>query len=396
MAVNRTGRGWLALILALACAPLTAQTMSLEEAGARNPAAGYLPRHAGERVVVRGVVNSVAFHFPDHTLLSIEDGKSGAVVRVQRDDARLDPFRPGDEVQVDGVIDTVAGMPVIVPSAIARVGQKPAPAPAEVSLDDLIGFRYAGRLVRTRVETVSASSTANGAYLNVEAPERFLVFLPRTANQPAVLAGLENRASVQVTGVAFQYCPRPPFNHNFQLLVQDPAYIVPLPRGWLPPAVALASAILIVLLIAFFVWSRERRIRKQRERLRKTYHLGEEILAASSAEFIVLRLREALPEILRITGAQLFVHNRAGNTLDSAAAEGERSISVPAAIPAGSRSPAVAWCFQFNSALAIPDPARSPFTVSAAALPADAVARTTIAPPRACSASAGFVAALSM
>jgi len=30
------------------------------------------------------------------------------------------------------------------------------------------------------------------------------------------------------------------------------------------------------------------------------------------------------------------------------------------------------------------------------ALPADAVARTTIAPPRACSASAGFVAALLM
>src|SRR6266446_8908116 len=39
---------------------------------------------------------------------------------------------------------------------------------------------------------------------------------------------------------------------------------------------------------------------------------------------------------------------------------------------------------------------RRPFTVSAAALPADAVARTTTAPPRACSASAGFVAALSM
>ena len=35
-------------------------------------------------------------------------------------------------------------------------------------------------------------------------------------------------------------------------------------------------------------------------------------------------------------------------------------------------------------------------TVSAAALPADAVARTTTAPPRACSASAGFVAALLM
>jgi CheY-like chemotaxis protein len=364
MAGIRTGRDKLALILALACAQLAAETpLSLEEVGARDAASEFRPKHAGERVVIRGIVNSVAFHFPDHTLLAIEDGSHGAILRVARDDLRLEPFRPGDDLQVEGRIEAADGMPVVVPASIVKHGVKPAPAPVEVPVANLVGFRYLGRLVRTRASTLMVGDTANGAYLSVEAPDRFVVFIPRTPSQPAVLARLEKGDSVQVTGIAFQYCARPPFNRNFQLLAQDPAYIVPLPRGWFPPTVALASAILIVLMIAFFVWSRERRVRKQRERLRKTYHLGEEILGATSPESIVQRLREALPEILRITGARLFVHNRAGNTLDSVAMEGDKPVSFPAALPAGDRSPAAAWCFHYNAALAIPDPSRSPFTV---------------------------------
>jgi GAF domain-containing protein/CheY-like chemotaxis protein len=364
MAGIRTGRGKLALIAVLACAPLAAQTpLSLEEVVARDPAAEYRPVRLNQRVLVKGVVNSLAFHFPDHTLLAIEDGRYGAVVRVPREDPRLESYRPGDEIQVDGTVAAFAGMPAILPSAIAKVGTKPAPAAIEVPVAALIGFRYLGRLVRTKAVAIVAGDTASGAFVSVEAPERLLVFVPLTANQPTALRGLARGDSVQVTGIAFQYCARPPFNRNFQLLAADPAYIVALPRGWFPPAVALSSAISIVLLILFFVWSRERRIRKQRERLRKTYHLGEEILGAATADSIVKRLREALPEILRITGAQLYIHNRAANTLDSVAADGEKPVSFPASAPADERSPAVAWCFHYNAALAIPDPARSPFTV---------------------------------
>jgi CheY-like chemotaxis protein len=364
MVGRRTGGSKLALVLALACAPLQAQPLlSLEEVSARNPATEFRPKRLGERVLVRGIVNSPAFHFPDHSLLAIEDGNYGAILRVERQDPKLDTYRPGDEIQVAGAVAVFAGMPAIVPSTIEKMGNKPTPAPREVPLEDLVGFRHLGRLVRTSANTIVTGDTANGAYLSLEAPQHFVVFIPRTANQPTVLAGLSKGGSVQVTGIAFQYCARPPFNRNFQLLVQDPAYVVPLHRGWFPPAVALASAILIVLMIGFFVWSRERRIRKQRERLRKTYHLGEEILGATTAESIVKRLREALPEILKITGAQLFVHNRAANTLDSVATNGDRPVGYPIAPPAGDSSPAAVWCFHFNTALAVPDPGRSPFTV---------------------------------
>src|SRR3954452_16794809 len=157
----RTGRDKLALILALVCAPLAAQTrLSLQEAGARDAATEYRPRHGGERVLIRGVVNSVAFDFPDYTLLSLDDGDYGAVLRVPGGDHRLRPYRPGDELEVEGIIEAVAGMPVVAPSSIVKTGVKPAPAPLDVPVARLVGFRYLGRLVRARASTLMVGDTA--------------------------------------------------------------------------------------------------------------------------------------------------------------------------------------------------------------------------------------------
>ena len=55
--------------------PAAAQTrLTLAEAGARNSAANFTPLHRGQQVGVRGIVSSPAFHFPDYSLLAIEDG----------------------------------------------------------------------------------------------------------------------------------------------------------------------------------------------------------------------------------------------------------------------------------------------------------------------------------
>src|SRR5215831_6892776 len=136
----RPGRNPLAILFALAIAPLSGQTLlSLEEVGARDSSADYPPSHLNQRVIVRGVVNSSAFHFSDHTLLAIDDGNFGAILRVPRDDARLDPFHVGDEIQVEGAVAMFFGMPVVQPEAISKLGVKPAPAPVEVPLDGLIG-----------------------------------------------------------------------------------------------------------------------------------------------------------------------------------------------------------------------------------------------------------------
>jgi GAF domain-containing protein len=359
----RTGGNRLALVLALACASGAAQTtLSLEQAGARNPSADFAPTHVKRKVLVRGVVNAPAFHFPNHTLLTIEDGDYGGVLKVEAQDTRLDSYRAGDELQVEGIVAAFVGMAVIQPSKISQIAVKPAPTPIEISLQEAMGFRYLGRLVRIAATVDGLGDTANGAYLSLQAPDRFLVFVPRTGNQPAAFRGVEKGNAVNVAGVVYQYCSRPPFNRYFQLLVQDPAYMVPLPNHWIPPPVAVGSAIGIVSVIGFVLWTRERRLRKQRERLRKTYKLGEEILGAPSAETMLKRIGETLPEVLKITGAQMYVHNRTAKTLDSVAKEGQTQASFPLAIPADQPSPAAIWCYQYHSVLAIPAPERSPFT----------------------------------
>src|ERR1700676_5320947 len=95
-------KGLLPVVCALAaCMPAAAQSQfTLSEVGARDAAAGFAPFHVGRSVVVRGVVNAPAFHFPDYSLLSIEDGQHAAVLQALGAISRLDGYQPGDEIQV--------------------------------------------------------------------------------------------------------------------------------------------------------------------------------------------------------------------------------------------------------------------------------------------------------
>lgn len=352
----------LILLFAWSALALPAQTaLTLEQAAARNPSSNYLPAHLDQKVVLRGVVNAPSYHFPDYTLLAIEDGKYGAVLKVSGQDHRLDHFRPGDEIQAAGTLAAFAGMPVLLPDSVDKVAQKPAPVPVEVSLKDLVGFRYLGRLVRAEATVKNVGDTANGAYLTLEYPERFLAFMPRSQSQTARLSGFEAGQRVRIHGVAYQYCARPPFNRYFQLLVDEPSDIVALQSGWFPSETALGIAMGVALVVGIYLWTRERRLRRQRERLRRTYKLGEEILSSPSAEAILKRLSEMLPEILKVSRVQIYLHNRASKTLDSVAAEGEPQTSLPLLLAADEQPSGAVACFQFRSALGVPDAANSPF-----------------------------------
>jgi len=134
--------------------------------------------------------------------------------------------------------------------------------------------------------------------------------------------------------------------------------------NWLLQPMMLAFGLVMLLCISFFLWSRERRLRRQRERLRKTYSLGEEILGAPSPESIVARVSASLTAVLGVTRVHLYLYNRGAKTLDALGAEN----SVPASIslsapPAGTEAGAVA-CFHYRTLLSIPDIDRSPFPMS--------------------------------
>src|SRR5689334_21662758 len=90
-------------LAALVCVPSAAQTrLSLEELESRNPARDFAPAHLDQLVTIRGIVNSTAFRFPGYTLLTIQDDRSGGVIRVDEADNALDSYRPGDDLEVDG------------------------------------------------------------------------------------------------------------------------------------------------------------------------------------------------------------------------------------------------------------------------------------------------------
>jgi len=361
-------------VAAVVCAALVSlpaaaqQQLTLEEVSARKPP-DYGPAHDGETVTVRGVVSAAAYHFPGYTLLAIDDGRFGAVVaslQAPQPDTRLDALHPGEEIEVVGTVSSISGGVAIQPERITITGRKGPPAPAEVSIQDLQGFRYLGRLVHTMGRVVEIGNTPAGAFALIAAPQAtYRIFFPRARNQPMSAPDYKAGDTVQATGVAFQRCPYPPYNQWFELLAADPAEIVVAARSWFIPPLVLTAGIGVVLIVSFLLWTHDHRLRKQRERLRKTYQLGEEILGASSSDTILKRIAEALPSILGVTRVQLYIHNHAARTLDAVAGEAGEPVSIPlASPPGGARAGAVA-CFHYRTLLVIPDIGRSPFPMAA-------------------------------
>jgi CheY-like chemotaxis protein len=355
----------LALLVALACLPVCAQpVLTLEEVGLRNSAADFVPAHQGQKVTVSGIVNSSAFRFPTYALLAIEQDGSGAVLQLGGKEMQPDSFHPGDRVEASGTVDALQGAVVIRVDRIKKVGQVSPPHPKVVAVRDLLAFPYLGRLVRTECQIVDVGDAANGGYLVTES---YMIFIPSPLALHASLKDFKGK-TVSVTGVAYQFCQRPPYNHNFQLLVNDLGDITTREPNRFPSPVTLAAALGLMLFVGFLLWSRERRLRNQRELLRKTYKLGEEILGASSSTGILKRLSDSLPGILGITRVSLYVYNRAGKTLDLISASGGEDGKEPACIslsspPGGPEAGAVA-CFHYRTLLVIPDIDRSPFPMN--------------------------------
>ncbi|HEV3334702.1 MAG TPA: GAF domain-containing protein [Bryobacteraceae bacterium] len=339
--------------------------LTLEQVGSRQ-APQYTPTYAGQRVTVQGVVSSKAFHFPAYVLLAFEESGHGAVLEVSAGSEDLDIYLPGDDIEAEGTISSYAGLVTIRPSNIRKVGQKPPPAPQRISVEELQGFGHLGQLVRSEGRIVELGETTSGPYLLVSSSAGdYKFFLPHGPDaSPRSLTGLRTGDRVEATGVAAQYCTTAPYNRWFELLVGDPSQLIVTERRTTVPPLALAAGLMVVMVIGFVLWSRERRIRGQRERLRKTYQLGEEILGAPSVEAILAAIGEALPRVLGVSGVHMYVYNRGGKTLDEVVSEGHSPLSISlSAPPGGTQSGAVA-CFHYRTLLAIPDIQRSPFPIA--------------------------------
>ena len=350
------------------CAVALAQPVtSLEQVNARDESAGFAPSNAGKIATVRGIVNSAAFRFPDYSLLAFDDGRFGGILKYAAADATINALVPGDEIAVVGTIEIFYGMAVISPASVVVLGRKTPPAPLVLPAALLSENRYLGRLVRAELAVKNTGDAANGDYL--DAGGSYRIFIPRASGAPARSLGIHEGATVSAVGVAYQFCSRPPFNRNYQLLVGDPKSLRAIASSWTVSPGMLAAGIGCVLLITYFVWGRERRLKAHRERMRKTYQLGEEVLGSSSAEAILGRLAAALPGILGVTRVRLYAYNRATRALDPVMPAGQDDTSISLSIPSGVTQPGAVACFHYRTPLAIPDTEKSPFPISGPAMP---------------------------
>ncbi len=339
--------------------------LSLREVQTRT-GADNAPAFDGRQVRVAGVVSTRPLWAVGAYVVGIQDETvHGAVLEGNPVD--FAGLAPGTQVDVTATVHNRDGMAILSPSSIRPIAKVAPPSPHDASLNDVATRRYLGVLVTTRGRVLKSASADTGDYLIVGTRlTNVRVFLPKRRNDVGgnQLARFNTGDQIQVTGLAMQKSPLPPYDASFQVLVPDAKSVVLLGRGTLIPASLLAIAIAAICLIMAVWWLRERRIGAQRRAMRSVNTLSEEIVAAVSPSEILGKLADAMPVFMSTAGVRVhvYVYNRKTSCLDRVAgASNPEPLSINVEVPAGPLATGVALAFRNRNPVNIPDTRRSPF-----------------------------------
>jgi C4-dicarboxylate-specific signal transduction histidine kinase len=353
---------WAAALLSLplAGAPLS---LRLEQASSR-AAADFSPAYAGKTVEVKGLVSARPIAFLDYQQIAIQEGGYGLVLEAPT--GTFDKLNPGDEIAAVGKITVRAGMVILVPTDPPRVlFHGAAPAPEVVDRESLRGARYLGRLVTTEGRVADMGESTGGSYLIIgDSKTSYKLFVPYSRQAPSVkFPGINHGDLVRATGIASQYCPLPPYNRWYEMVMPSSVAVVRVAGGMLIDPLAVAVALTLALIAAAAWWSRERRMRAQREMLSAAHALGEEIPGLSSTAEILKRISAAMPRLFRISRVRLYVYSRGSKTLDEVQADPKsHPVSINLEAPGARTEPGVVACFHNRTQLVVPDASKGPFS----------------------------------
>jgi C4-dicarboxylate-specific signal transduction histidine kinase/CheY-like chemotaxis protein len=350
------------LALPLAGAPLV---LRLEQASSRS-APDFAPVYAGKTVEVKGLVSSLPISFPDYQQLPIQEGGYGLV--LEGPSGSFDKLNPGDNIAAVGKISARAGLVILQPSEAPRVLlHGAAPAPEIVEREKLRSTRYLGRLVTTEGRVMDIGESSGGSYLVIgDSKNSYKLFVPYSRQSPsAAFPGINNGDLVRATGIASQYCPIPPYNRWFEMVMPSSAAVVRIAGGWMIDPLAVGAALALALLVGVGWWSRERRMRLQREMLTSVHELGEEIPGLSSTADILKRISAVMPRLFRISRVRLYVYSRGSKTLDEVSADPKgHPVSINVEVAGDRTETGAAACFQNRAQLVVPDAAKGPFSAA--------------------------------
>jgi signal transduction histidine kinase len=336
--------------------------VELQELSVRRSPGG-LPALYERQVKLRGTVSLGPVPVIEYSHLAIVDGKGfGAVLEGELN--AFEGLRPGTVVEASGVVRHRAGLPVLRVAAFRVLGRASAPSPRRVRLTELNSDRHLGVYIVTQGTVRTVGVNRGGHFLEIQEADTppVTVFLPYRAVRGAGLAEIRRGDRVRVAGIAHQYCPLPPYNRDYQILIGDALGVQVLHRAWPVPA-EMIGGFIAALALAFGLWVLyERRARRKRQGIRRLYALGEEMTASAAPIEKLRNLQTSIPAALDVSEVRLYVWERDAGLLrriSEAGAPESYGVSVESA--RGFRGSALALCFTGRALLEVPDVRESPF-----------------------------------
>ena len=170
--------GLIAVFLGVAAAVAAQDAVTLEQASSRS-GRDMSPAYEGRTVWIRAQVATAPVWALGTYYLPVRDSSDHALL-IRGDRERFAGLDPGDWIECQGTIQSVAAMPLLTPAQIRQLRGDAAPEPKELTIGDLSGFRYLGLLVRTTATVTSASENLGGKSFEIsDHGNTISVFLPR-------------------------------------------------------------------------------------------------------------------------------------------------------------------------------------------------------------------------
>jgi signal transduction histidine kinase len=335
--------------------------VTLQQAETRAGADG-TPVLQGREVMVDGQVSLKSFWTREGSALPIQDA-AGYGLLVVGEPSQLEAFSPGDWIAAAGIIETRAGLPVLIPREIHKISDGPPPKAVQLRISDIVEGRRLGALVtiESTVEHVGESSAGELASIGGRG-DSVNVVLPKARQDAAPgLGRFKPGDRIRVTGIAGQACQIPPYDRCYQVLIPSATFAALVEKAWFIPPTLLLSALISIVGVLGIWWIREHRMSAQRRRMRVLNSLAEEVIASASPSEILRKLSSTLPKLTKDTLVSLYLYNRGSKTLENVQpAEG-----VPGAVrvdsPTGPLASGLALCVRNRTLIPIPDTRRSPF-----------------------------------
>src|SRR5450432_1366950 len=253
---------WLAALLRVAlalivCASLASaeSTLTLEEAAQRK-SPDFTPVYEGRVAVVNGQVSARAIYNSTFIHLAIQERGHGLILETVG--PQFDHLTPGDWIEAHGRIIERWGLPVLSVTKVSIVSTGAPPVPEPVSPAQAQSLSRLGQLIVTEGPVIETGSNFGGAFLRMGVyPVSLKVFLPSSPGSRPSLAGFIPGETVRVTGIAYQYCPNPPYSNQFELLIADAKDVTRVSSGWIPKTRALWPVIALLFAVGFLWWRSE-------------------------------------------------------------------------------------------------------------------------------------------